>query len=51
MEKTAGEIHELLADVTMIVVALHVLAALKHHFYDRGRSLVRMWSGAPPPDK
>jgi cytochrome b561 len=47
MEKTAGEIHELLADVTMIVVALHALAALKHHFYDRGHSLKRMWSGSP----
>jgi cytochrome b561 len=45
MEKTAGEIHEFLADLTMVVVALHALAALKHHFLDRGRSLVRMWSG------
>lgn len=45
MEKTAGEIHEFLADLTMIVVLLHAAAALKHHFFDRGRSLVRMWSG------
>ncbi|MEI9901717.1 MAG: hypothetical protein WDN31_18250 [Hyphomicrobium sp.] len=29
----------------MVVVLLHAVAALKHHFYDRGRSLVRMWSG------
>lgn len=46
MEKTAGEIHEFLANLTMLVVALHALAALKHHFFDRGRSLVRMWSGS-----
>lgn len=47
MEKTAGEIHEFLGDLTMVVVLLHAAAALKHHFYDRGRSLIRMWSGAP----
>lgn len=45
MEKTFGEIHEFLADFTMVVVALHALAALKHHYLDRGRTLVRMWSG------
>lgn len=45
MEKTAGEIHEWLADVTMIVVALHVAATLKHQFIDRSRVLARMWSG------
>ena len=45
MEKTAGEIHELLANLTMLLVLMHALAALKHHFLDRGRTLVRMWSG------
>jgi cytochrome b561 len=45
MEKTAGEIHEFLADLTMIIVLLHAAAALKHHFFDRGRTLVRMLSG------
>ena len=46
MEKTFGEIHELLAHLTMIVVLLHAIAALKHHFFDRSRTLVRMWSGS-----
>jgi cytochrome b561 len=45
MEKTAGEVHELLADITMILVLLHAAAALKHHFLDRSRVLTRMWSG------
>ena len=38
MEKTAGEIHELLADITMGLVIVHTLAALKHHFWDRSRA-------------
>jgi cytochrome b561 len=45
MEKTAGEVHEFLADITMILVLLHAAAALKHHFLDRSRVLKRMWSG------
>ena len=45
MEKTAGEIHELLADITMAIVLLHAAASLKHHFLDRSRALARMWSG------
>jgi cytochrome b561 len=45
MEKTAGEIHELLADITMALVLLHAAASLKHHFIDRSRVLARMWSG------
>lgn len=45
MEKTAGEVHEVLADITMILVLLHAAAALKHHFLDRSRVLARMWSG------
>jgi cytochrome b561 len=50
MEKTAGEIHELLANITMALVIVHTLAALKHHFWDRSRVLARMWSG-PADDK
>src|ERR1044072_2157666 len=44
MEKTAGELHELLDDITMGLVILHAAAALKHHFWDRSRVLARMWS-------
>jgi len=47
MEKTAGEIHETLANITMLVVLLHAIAALKHHFFDRSRVLTRMLSGSP----
>jgi cytochrome b561 len=50
MEKTAGEIHELLADITMFIVILHAAASLKHQFYDRSRILTRMWSG-PSKDR
>jgi cytochrome b561 len=47
MEDTAGEVHEILAYVTMAVVVLHAAASLKHHFVDRSRVLARMWSGPP----
>jgi cytochrome b561 len=50
MEKTAGEIHEFLANLTMFVVLLHAAASLKHHFFDRSSVLARMWSG-PPNDQ
>ena len=45
MEKTAGELHELLADITMVLVLVHAVASLKHHFIDRSSVLARMWSG------
>ncbi len=47
MEDTAGEVHEILAYLTIAVVVLHAAASLKHHFVDRGRILTRMWSGPP----
>jgi cytochrome b561 len=47
LEDTAGEVHEILAYVTMVVVALHAAASLKHHFIDRSSILMRMWSGPP----
>lgn len=41
-EDIAGEIHEWLAFALIGVAALHALAALKHHFIDRDRTLKRM---------
>ncbi|AOS95748.1 hypothetical protein AUP74_00276 [Microbulbifer aggregans] len=41
-EDIAGEIHEILAWTLMGLVALHALAALKHHFIDRDATLLRM---------
>lgn len=41
-EDIAGEIHELLAFALIGLTALHALAALKHHFVDRDRTLKRM---------
>jgi cytochrome b561 len=40
--ETMKEVHELLAYGLLGVVALHTLAALKHHFIDRDSVLVRM---------
>ena len=34
--------HDLLSDVLFAVAVLHILAALKHHFWDRDDVLVRM---------
>ena len=41
-EDIAGEIHYWLAVSTMILVALHALAALKHHFINKDRTLKKM---------
>jgi len=41
-EDIAGEIHELLAYGLVSVAALHALAAFKHHFLNKDRTLVRM---------
>ncbi|MFC3608322.1 cytochrome b [Stutzerimonas tarimensis] len=38
----AGSIHEILAWALLLLVGLHALAALKHHFIDRDPTLVRM---------
>lgn len=42
LEDSAGEVHWLLALFTMILVGVHSLAALKHHFIDRDTTLMRM---------
>ncbi len=41
-EDIAGAVHKYLAWGLMIVAGLHALAALKHHFIDRDRTLMRM---------
>ena len=38
----AGDIHLALALTTMTLAGIHALAALKHHFLDRDRTLLRM---------
>jgi len=45
IDDTFGEIHELLAWVIVGLLALHVGAALKHHFVDRDGLLARMAPG------
>lgn len=47
LEEQAGEVHEILAWITMAVVVLHAAASFKHHFLDRNHVLARMWSGPP----
>lgn len=39
----AGETHEILAWTIVVLVSLHILAALKHHFIDKDFVLRRMW--------
>jgi cytochrome b561 len=46
-EDAAGLVHEILAYATIALASVHTIAALKHHFVDRSRILVRMWTGAP----
>lgn len=41
-EDIAGAVHLVLAVSILILVMLHALAALKHHFVDRDRTLLRM---------
>jgi len=41
-EDLAGTIHKYLAYILLFTVAIHALAALKHHFIDKDKTLVRM---------
>ncbi len=41
-EDVAGLVHEYLACTLVIFAGIHALAALKHHFIDRDRTLTRM---------
>lgn len=38
----AGELHEVMAFLMLALIGLHVLGALKHHWFDRDGSLFRM---------
>ncbi|NNJ96898.1 MAG: cytochrome b [Gammaproteobacteria bacterium] len=42
MEDVAGKVHWYLALLLVSLVALHTIAALKHHFIDRDRTLEKM---------
>ena len=42
LEDTAGAAHLALAITLMALVGLHAAAALKHHFHDHDRTLIRM---------
>jgi len=44
LEHNAKEVHELLGSFLFIIAAVHILAALKHHFLDRDEVLARMSS-------
>lgn len=41
-EDIAGQIHEYLAWTLIAMVTLHALAALKHHFIDKDKTLLKM---------
>jgi len=41
----AHETHETLGYVMIALIALHLTAALKHHYADRTRLIARMWPG------
>lgn len=47
LEDTMGDVHEILAYVILALAAVHVLAALKHHFIDRDITLKRMLRNLP----
>ena len=46
-EDIAGDIHRWLAWTVIVLTAIHAGAALKHHFIDRDRTLMRMLRPVP----
>jgi cytochrome b561 len=44
---TAGQVHLALAITLILLSLLHALAALKHHYFDRDRTLLRMLGRRP----
>lgn len=49
--KALEEVHEMLGYIILAFVAVHVVAALKHHFIDRDNVLARMLPGIKPLSK
>ena len=43
-------VHVTLNATMVLVIAIHVAAALKHHFIDRDSVLARMWPGLKPKE-
>lgn len=41
-EDIAGQIHEILAWILVMLAGIHALAAVKHHFINKNKTLVRM---------
>ena len=50
MKAFALAMHEWLFIALAVIVFVHALAALKHHYFDRDATLARMLPGLPPPD-
>ena len=48
LEDYAGKVHYALAWVILVLTGVHALGALKHHFWDRGATLLRMLGRTPP---
>lgn len=44
LELTAGELHEIFAFALIGLIAVHAIAALKHHFMDKDKTLKRMFN-------
>lgn len=49
LRAVAGDLHETLFYAGAVLIALHVAAALKHHFHDRDATLARMLPGLASP--
>ncbi|MEO9824644.1 MAG: cytochrome b/b6 domain-containing protein [Paracoccaceae bacterium] len=45
--ETFATLHIILQRLFAISILLHLAGALKHHFFDQGATLKRMWNGAP----
>lgn len=50
-EDIAGEVHEILAYVLIAMVGIHAAGALKHHFIDKDRTILRMLGMRKENDK